>query len=77
MPFVADCLSRVIAFAPSGRLGGFFSEPGFEVLGGHINELIELSTAESVEAMFSWDVQLLAHSMTVSLSLTMLGRFEI
>lgn len=45
---MADCLPRVIAFTPSGRLGGFFFEPGFEFLGSHVDELIKLSAAALV-----------------------------
>lgn len=43
---MADGLPRVVAFAPSGRLGGFFFKPGFELLGSHVDEFVELSTAE-------------------------------
>ena len=46
VPFVADGLPRVVAFAPPGRLGGLFFEPGFELLGSHVDELVELSVAE-------------------------------
>ena len=77
VPFVANGLPGVIAFAPSGRLGGFFLEPCFELLGSHVDELIELPTAELARLRVHGGFQWLAYSMTVLLSLTMLGKCEI
>ena len=39
---MSDCLARVVIFAPTGRLGRFFFEPGFELLRRHVDKLIEL-----------------------------------
>lgn len=63
-PFMANCLSRAIIFAPSGGFGLILLQPIFELFGSHIDELIELS-ALSDPRRVELNIQSCTYSMTV------------
>lgn len=54
LPFMPDCFARAVRFGPAGALGLFFFKPGLEFVGGHVDELVELSEVEGGSPVSAW-----------------------